>query len=139
MATAFGNTWWGHNWLRALTQIDYQNRIPRGASYARKGAVRDVSVKQGYITAKVQGSRLRPYSVSIAMPWFEKDSVDKLMDGIMEHPEIVSKLLKHELDPLILGNRSRKRCRPGRGIQSPSFQGRQACEIQREIHLYESR
>ncbi len=102
MATTFGNTWWGHNWLQALTQIDYQNRIPRGVAYARKGAVRDISVKEGHITAKVEGRRPRPYSVSIAMPWFERDSIDKLMDGIMEHPEIVSKLLKHELDPGIL-------------------------------------
>ena len=102
MATAFGNTWWGHNWLQALTQIDYQNRIPRGAAYARKGAVRDISVKEGHITAKVEGRRPRPYSVSIAMPWFDRDSVDKLMDGIMEHPDIVSRLLRHELDPGIL-------------------------------------
>lgn len=102
MATTFGNTWWGNNWLQALTQIDYQNRIPRGASYARKGAVRDISVNEGRIAAKVQGTRPRPYSVSVAMPLFKKDSVNKLMDGIMEHPEIVSKLLKHELDPGIL-------------------------------------
>ncbi len=102
MATTFGNTWWGNNWLQALTKIDYQNRIPRGATYARKGAVRNISVKDGRITAKVDGRRVRPYSVSVAMPQFDKNSVDKLMDGIMEHPEIVAKLLKHELDPIIL-------------------------------------
>ncbi|WP_201211119.1 hypothetical protein [Rhodocyclus purpureus] len=31
MATpAFGKTWWGEQWLNALTHIDYDNRLPRG-------------------------------------------------------------------------------------------------------------
>lgn len=40
MARGFGKTWWGNQWLGALTHIDYANRIPRGASYARNGAVK---------------------------------------------------------------------------------------------------
>jgi len=39
MASAFGKTWWGEQWLNSLNNIDYSNRLPRGASYARKGAV----------------------------------------------------------------------------------------------------
>ena len=37
MANNFGKTWWGEAWLRSLTHIDYGNRIPRGARYARNG------------------------------------------------------------------------------------------------------
>ena len=37
MANNFGKTWWGEAWLRSLTHIDYENRIPRGARYARNG------------------------------------------------------------------------------------------------------
>lgn len=37
MAKGFGNTWWGSRWLLSLTHIDYENRIPRGATYARAG------------------------------------------------------------------------------------------------------
>ena len=29
MAEQFGKTWWGSEWLRSLTHIDYDNRIPR--------------------------------------------------------------------------------------------------------------
>ncbi len=36
MATSFGKTWWGEQWLNSLNIIDYSNRLPRGASYARK-------------------------------------------------------------------------------------------------------
>ena len=33
MATKYGKTWWGEQWLGALKNIDYSNRLPRGASY----------------------------------------------------------------------------------------------------------
>lgn len=51
MAKGFGNTWWGSRWLLSLTHIDYENRIPRGATYARAGAVREIKVKGNFITA----------------------------------------------------------------------------------------
>ena len=53
MAKGFGNTWWGSRWLLSLTHIDYENRIPRGATYARAGAVREIKVKGNVISAKV--------------------------------------------------------------------------------------
>ena len=28
-AQTFGKTWWGSEWLKSLTHIDYANRIPR--------------------------------------------------------------------------------------------------------------
>lgn len=39
MSDKFGKTWWGEAWLNSLKDIDYSNRIPRGASYARTGKV----------------------------------------------------------------------------------------------------
>ena len=43
MSGSFGKTWWGEQWLNSLNNIDYSNRLPRGASYARKGAVEKIS------------------------------------------------------------------------------------------------
>ena len=102
MAKGFGNTWWGSRWLLSLTHIDYENRIPRGATYARAGAVREIKVKGNVISAKVEGRRPRPYSVTIIVPPFFPEDVERLIQGIMERPDIVSKLLKHELDPAVL-------------------------------------
>ena len=65
---AFGQTWWGEQWLDALTHIDYDNRLPRGRSYVNKGAVKNLTVSGGTIAASVKGSRVRPYRVSIAVP-----------------------------------------------------------------------
>jgi len=59
----YGQTWWGAQWLNSLSQIDYDNRLPRGRSYANKGAVTKVEIQHGKIHAKVKGSYPQPYSV----------------------------------------------------------------------------
>ena len=70
---SFGKTWWGSEWLKSLTHIDYANRIPRGSAYANKGAVRSIEVKGNVITAKVSGRRPTPYKVTIRIPSFKKN------------------------------------------------------------------
>lgn len=102
MATTFGNTWWGSAWLKSLDHIDYENRIPRGAAYARKGMVKEIKVKGNIIKAKVAGSRLRPYNVTIIVPPFFQEEKDKLINELKKHPVIISRLLNRELAPEIL-------------------------------------
>lgn len=100
MARDFGKTWWGNQWLGALTHIDYANRIPRGASYARNGAVRKLEIKQGKIKAAVQGTR--KYTVQISVPTFSEKDINRLMEKILSRPVIISRLLNRELDPALL-------------------------------------
>ena len=102
MAQQFGNTWWGKEWLRSLTHIDYANRIPRGARYARNGSVKEIKLQGNVILAKVSGSRPRPYSVRIVVPPFTSGQVEKLIDKLISKPGIISGLLNRELDPEIL-------------------------------------
>jgi len=99
MAGQFGKTWWGSEWLKSLTHIDYANRIPRGSAYARKGAVRSIDVNGNVITAKVSGSRPTPYKVTIRVPLFKKEQTELLMKKLLEQPSLISKLLNRELDP----------------------------------------
>ena len=42
----FGKTWWGSEWLKSLTHIDFANRVPRGSTYARNGAVKSIDVDE---------------------------------------------------------------------------------------------
>lgn len=49
----------------ALTEIAEPERLRRGRRYARQGAVLDLEVKPGVVTAAVQGSRAQPYLVSV--------------------------------------------------------------------------
>ncbi len=98
---AFGKTWWGEQWLNSLNNIDYSNRLPRGASYARKGAVETIKIQGNRISAKVKGTRPRPYNVDIIMPPFFDPELGNFLKEITRHPVIISKLLNRELDSSI--------------------------------------
>lgn len=97
MVEKFGNTWWGNAWLQSLSNIDYENRIPRGATYARNGSVVEIKVEGNVVKAKVRGRRPRPYHVVIVVPPFSADEVERLMTTLQKKPGIISKLLSREL------------------------------------------
>lgn len=98
----YGQTWWGEQWLNALTHIDYDNRLPRGRSYANKGAVKSLEIRGNVIGAKVKGSRPRPYDVAITVPVIPKDKIKILLDSLASDPAIIAKMLNRELDPVVL-------------------------------------
>ncbi|WP_256011164.1 SNF2-related protein [Desertivirga xinjiangensis] len=102
MSKAFGKTWWGEQWLNSLNNIDYSNRLPRGSSYARGGAVTKIDIKENEINAKVQGSRPKPYNVDIILPPFSDRQLSSFIDALAERPVIISRLLNRELDPEVL-------------------------------------
>ena len=56
--------WWGMAWCNNLEQYaDYSSRIDRGKRYVRTGAVIDLKIEKGKVSAKVQGKRpIRPKS-----------------------------------------------------------------------------
>ncbi|WP_009958223.1 SWIM zinc finger family protein [Verrucomicrobium spinosum] len=59
-------TFWGKAWNRNLEAYsDYSNRLPRGRTYLRQGAVMDLAIEQGEITSTVMGSDL--YEVRITV------------------------------------------------------------------------
>jgi len=98
----YGKTWWGEQWLQALAHIDFDNRLPRGRSYANKGAVRDLVVAGGSIEARVQGSRPRPYEVTISVPPLAARESARLLDRLAADPPLIARLLNRELDPAVL-------------------------------------
>ncbi len=64
-------TFWGEAWCRHLESFsDYENRLPRGRSYARNGSVIHLEMAQGRIEALVSGTRL--YTVEISIDTLEK-------------------------------------------------------------------
>lgn len=57
-------SFWGHAWCRHLEHhCDYENRLPRGRSYVRNGAVVHLDIEPGMVSALVLGSEL--YELSI--------------------------------------------------------------------------
>ena len=66
-------TWWAQAWNKNLEgYADYSNRIGRGRSYVKSGAVLDLSIDSGEVSALVQGSRAKPYDVKIKIKPLEK-------------------------------------------------------------------
>ena len=97
MAQQFGQTWWGEQFLKALTDIDFSNRLPRGRSYARNGYVTEIKTTDNRIDAKVRGSRRTPYKVEIKLPLFSDAKRKKLLQAIVDDPLVLSYLLNREL------------------------------------------
>jgi len=88
--TRFGLTWWGQRWIAALESLGavYANRLPRGRTYARKGAVEDLTIASGQVTARVWGSRARPYRVTLQLPAFDDatwQAVTTALAGRLRH------------------------------------------------------
>ena len=69
---AIAQTWWSERFIAVLEDIGMGNRLQRGRGYARKGQVLSLEVEAGSVTARVQGSRSRPYRVRIGLQAFGK-------------------------------------------------------------------
>jgi uncharacterized Zn finger protein/superfamily II DNA or RNA helicase len=93
----YGQTWWGEQWLNSLTNIDFDNRLPRGRAYAGNGSVVETSISVNTIKAKVAGSMPRPYQISISVPLFSQVQKASMVNGIKRDPFVLSKLLNREL------------------------------------------
>jgi uncharacterized Zn finger protein len=61
------STFWGTAWCDNIESYrDYENRLPRGRSYARNGSVLDLQIAPGKVTALVSGSYLYEVTIDIA-------------------------------------------------------------------------
>jgi uncharacterized Zn finger protein len=62
-----GEQWWSRRFIDVLESLGLSTRLSRGRNYARSGQVLSLSIGTGHVTAKVQGSRVKPYSVKLTV------------------------------------------------------------------------
>ena len=62
---AIGSTWWSRRFLDVLESFAMGGRLTRGRAYARKGQVISLEIDAGEVRSSVQGSRAKPYAVTI--------------------------------------------------------------------------
>lgn len=96
-----GETWWSHRFVEVLESFNMGARLTRGRSYARSGQVLDLSVDSGVATASVQGSRPRPYKVSIHLKPLSERQWQRLEKAMAERALLLAKLLAGEMPPEI--------------------------------------
>jgi uncharacterized Zn finger protein len=97
----FAETWWGRRWLAALERLSVGGRLQRGRSYARKGQVLDLTITPGKVTARVQGSRPLPYSVSIGIATIGRPARRKIGEALAANLRIAAGLMAGEMPPEI--------------------------------------
>jgi uncharacterized Zn finger protein len=94
---AIAQTWWSSRFIEVLESIGVGGRLQRGRNYARAGQVTELKVLAGSVTAKVQGSRARPYRVRIGLTAFGKADWVKVERALAERAWYTAKLLAGEM------------------------------------------
>lgn len=93
--TKIAKTWWGKAWNDNLeSYADYANRIERGRSYVRHGAVLDLQITEGSVTALVQGSTSKPYEIRINIKPLPDNTWKKITDACEGKLDSLQELLE---------------------------------------------
>lgn len=96
---AFAKNWWASRWIQALERLVDSGRLQRGRRYARAGQVTALTEKKGSIEAKVQGSRRRPYKVTIEVDPLSDKQWEQVLDTLADQAIFTAQLLAGEMPP----------------------------------------
>jgi len=94
---AIGEQWWSRRFISVLESYGMSGRLARGRSYARAGQVLDFELAQGKVTARVQGSRVRPYQVRIGVLPLTTAQWRRVQDRLAGQALFRAKLLAGEM------------------------------------------
>ncbi|CAG0985823.1 hypothetical protein METP2_02266 [Methanosarcinales archaeon] len=92
-----GDTWWSKRWVSVLESFGWSNRLERGRRYARGGQVLDFKLTPGKVTARVQGSVSKPYSVIIEIKPLTGEAWTKATEEMARKAIFAAKLLAGEM------------------------------------------
>jgi uncharacterized Zn finger protein len=94
---AFGQSWWAKRWIAVLESFDIGARLGRGRSYARGGQVLSIDIDKGRVDAKVQGSRPKPYDITIEVKTLSPAEWKRVVEGLAREAVYAAKLLAGEM------------------------------------------
>ena len=95
----FGQSWWAKRWITVLESFDIGARLGRGRSYARNGQVLSIEIDKGKVSAKVQGSRPKPYDIELKIRTLSAADWRKLTQALSREALFAAKLLAGEMPP----------------------------------------
>src|SRR3989441_3775840 len=95
------SSFWGKEWCKNLeSYMDFSNRLPRGRTYLRSGAVVDLRLSAGQIDALVAGSSL--YEVSVRIDKLARKRWGAVIKRCAGHIDSVVGLLQGRLPETVL-------------------------------------
>ncbi|NUR63915.1 MAG: hypothetical protein HOV87_35440 [Catenulispora sp.] len=120
--SAFAETWWGRAWIDALenTSMD-SGRLARGRTYARRGAVDEITITPGRANAKVHGSAYYPYKTSMTVKQLSGKDWERFLDAVAARAGHIAALLDRDMPPELVEDAKAAGVRllPGVGDLSP--------------------
>ncbi len=96
---AIGESWWSRRFLGVLESLGMGGRLTRGKTYARAGQVIDLEVTAGSVAATVQGSRAKPYRVSVGTRRIAREQWERIERRLAAEALFGAKLLAGEMPP----------------------------------------
>lgn len=96
---AIARTWWSERFIDVLESLGVGGRLQRGRTYARKGQVMELALDAGAVTARVQGSRARPYRVRVGLEAFDKRQWTQVAQALADDAWYTARLLAGEMPP----------------------------------------
>lgn len=94
---AIGETWWSRRFIDLLESFCLGGRLDRGRRYARAGQVLDLQVAAGLVSARVQGSRVRPYRVRLETPVLAAPDWERVEQAMAGRAAFAARLLAGEM------------------------------------------
>ncbi len=95
--TGVGRSWWAREWTHRLEAMGLKGRFGRGRSYAATGQVVTLTIAGPHVEAKVQGTRPKPYSVTVDFRVPEGLARIRIVDALRAEPMLVARLLADDL------------------------------------------
>lgn len=97
-ARGFAQSWWGRAWITALEQSAMDTgRLRRGRTYARSGAVGQITAGPGRITAHVRGSMPKPYTSTVSIRTLSDTEWERLLDAVAAKAGHIAALLDRDM------------------------------------------
>ncbi|MHB0924652.1 MAG: SWIM zinc finger family protein [Bellilinea sp.] len=93
----FGKHWWARRWISAMEQLVSGPRLIRGQFYARQGQVVSIEETRDGVAALVQGSRPRPYKVTIRLTPLTARQWNRVLDVLADQAIFAAQLLAGEM------------------------------------------
>ncbi|WP_138499219.1 SWIM zinc finger family protein [Nostoc sp. PA-18-2419] len=89
--------WWSQQWLDLLDSYRFKKRLERARNYARQGNVLSIEFQGAKVLARVQGSEVEPYKVSLSLEPFSNEEWGYVIETMSRKAIFAAKLLAGEM------------------------------------------